>query len=360
MNTDISSTKVSVGFVGCGRVAQHYAKILLSLDPVESFNVVAVCDLDEHKAKMLANQFSCESFDCCEAMFARAKLDLVVIMVPSGAHYEVAEAALICGLNVLVEKPLTLKLEDAEQLRALSIQKNLVCATVFQNRYNPAVQVLKQAFDKGSFGTIVTVAVRLRWCREQDYYNDGWHGTWAMDGGVASQQAIHHIDALNWILGPVNSVVASATARVNVLEAEDTMVALLQLSNGALGTLELTTGARPRDFEASLSIVGDKGFAEIGGVALNQVKEWSFIEDPGLGESIPSRFSEDVDTGYGLGHGRLLRDVSQKLLAGSSEVPVTLEQSMSTLKLLHSLYASVEKSSWINVGDGIGSNTLGR
>ena len=110
----------------------------------------------------------------------------------------------------------------------------------------------------------------MRWCRLQDYYEDGWHGTWKYDGGVINQQAIHHVDALNWLLGPVDSLTATITNRLNNLEAEDTLVSIMKFENGALGTIEATTAARPEDFEASLSVVGENGMVLVGGIALNK------------------------------------------------------------------------------------------
>ena len=98
---------------------------------------------------------------------------------------------------------MSLRIEHAEELIDISSIKNKFCASIFQNRLNPAVDITKKAFENNRFGNLVSVSVRLRWCRLQDYYNDGWHGTWAQDGGVTNQQAIHHVDALTWICGEV-------------------------------------------------------------------------------------------------------------------------------------------------------------
>ena len=145
-------------------------------------------------------------------------------------------------------------------------------AVAFQNRLNPSIAYVKNLLLKKKFGKIISSSVRLRWCRYQDYYNDDWHGKWSMDGGVLNQQAIHHIDAINYLIGKIETVAAFSTKRINKLEAEDTIVSILKFKNGSLGTFEATTAARPIDLEASLAITGDKGYVDISGIALNNIK----------------------------------------------------------------------------------------
>ena len=132
-------------------------------------------------------------------MFEEIKVDLIIILTPSGLHYEHSNLALNFGFNVLVEKPICLLPADAEKLYKKAKSKKLLLGVGFQNRYNKAIVFLKNALDKKLFGKIVSISVVLRWCRFQNYYSDDWHGTWKFDGGVINQQAIHHIDALNYI-----------------------------------------------------------------------------------------------------------------------------------------------------------------
>ena len=155
-----------------------------------------------------------------------------------------------------------------------SIKMNLMLGVVYQNRLNPAIQFLKNELNKGVFGKIITASIRLRWARYQDYYEDEWHGTWKQDGGVINQQAIHHVDVMNWLCGPVTEVCATGGNLINNLEAEDTMVGIIKFKNGSFGTIEATTGLRPKDQEASISIVGDKAIATVGGIALNKIEKW--------------------------------------------------------------------------------------
>ena len=247
--------KIKIGVLGCGRVCEHYIQKIFIPERVGNlYEVVAVCDVDIEKSTYVANIFSCKAYNSIQEFVQQEYMELVIILTKSGQHYEHSKICLLNNLNVIVEKPLSLRIDHAQELINISTSNGKFCASIFQNRLNPAVVATKNAFEKKRFGNLVSVSVRLRWCRLQEYYNDGWHGTWAQDGGVTNQQAIHHIDALTWICGNVKSVSAISAKRANELEAEDTLVAAIHLENGGLATLELTTAARPKDIEASITI----------------------------------------------------------------------------------------------------------
>jgi len=259
-----------------------------------------------------------------------------------------------------VEKPITMLPGEAEELNKLAAKHDIMYAAAFQNRLNPAVRCLQRAIERKRFGKIVTATIRLRWCRHQSYYEDGWHGTWVQDGGVINQQAIHHVDALNWLLGPVDSVCVATGNRLNLLEAEDTLVAAVRYSSGALGTIEATTAARPEDLEASLSVVGEKGMALIGGIALNKIETWKFVEPEPEDADTPSLYSQEVPTGYGLSHGPLLQEIIDRLQRGSKIPPVTAEDALRTTELVHALYRSDEIGGWVRLADKPVSHRLGQ
>ncbi|MET1413416.1 Gfo/Idh/MocA family oxidoreductase [Roseibium sp. HPY-6] len=355
----MTETKLRVGLLGCGRVAQHYVKILNGDPGVTGLEIVGCADARSQAATATANALNSTAFASLDAMIDGAKPDLVLVLTPSGDHTVHARDALEKGCHVICEKPITLLPGDAYDLAELAASKGLMYGCIFQNRYNPAVMKLKETFAEGRFGRIISACVRLRWCREQSYYEDEWHGTWAMDGGVINQQAIHHVDALNWICGPVERVSAAMANRMNELEAEDTMVAALQFSNGALGTIEATTAARPRDFEASLSIVGEKGMAQIGGIALNTIDTWEFTESRPSDHTVFEEFSRSVPTGYGLSHGPMLQDIADRLLSGDIQPPITALDAVRSVELVHALYKSIESETWVNIGDQPLSSRLG-
>jgi len=350
--------KVNIGVIGCGRVANHYKKILDS-GAVSGWDMVGFCDLLEYKAKDLAKHFNTKSYDSFHELIVNARPELVLILTPSGMHYENTKFALEQGCNVLVEKPITMLPQQAQELDSIAKKKDLMYGVAFQNRLNPAIIALEKAIKEDRFGKIITATIRLRWCRYQDYYEDGWHGTWRQDGGVINQQAIHHVDAMNWLLGPVKAVNATITNRLNNLEAEDTLVSIVKFNNGALGTIEATTAARPEDYEASLSVVGEKGMVLIGGIALNKIETWKFIEPMEGDKNIKQNLSQEVDTGYGISHAPMLQAVIDALQNNSIIPPVSAGDAVATTELIHALYKSDEIQGWVNLEDNPISERLG-
>lgn len=350
---------VRIGIVGCGRVFQHYLNIFCN-ENVTGYSIVAVCDIDLDICVSASKHFNAKPYADLRAMLSNVSIDLLIISTPSGCHYEHTKLAFEYGVNVLCEKPITMLTEQAAELIEFSQKMNLMYGVAFQNRLNPAVKILEEAVRLGRFGKIVTATIRIRWCRYQDYYNDGWHGTWLNDGGVINQQAIHHIDILNWLVGPIESVCSATGNRLNNLEAEDTMVALIKFENGALGTIEATTAARPHDMEASISIIGEKGVAVIGGIALNNIDTWHFLEELPEDKNVKEKYSQEVPNGYGLSHKFILQMSIDSILAGSNLPAVSAKQALSTTQLIHGLYRSEELGGWVNLSDKPVSCRLGR
>ena len=354
-----NSNNINIAFVGCGRVANHY-KLLMNSNVLKNFKVKSVCDVNLDKAEKFADGFSEKFFDNIEEMLSHKNIDLAIICSPSGMHYSHASILINNGINVLVEKPLTLTVHKSQILENLAKEKKVLLNVAFQNRLNPAIQILKKTFLEGRFGKIVTSTVRLRWCRYQEYYDDEWHGKWFGDGGVINQQAIHHIDAFNWIVGPVEKVCSISSKQLNNLEAEDTLVAILKLKNGGLGTIEATTAARPEDFEASISIVGEKGMVEVVGIALNHIKIWKFINPIDSDANVIKKNSQDVPTGYGLSHITLLQKIIDSLLKKEKKNIISAQEAILSTKLIHALYKSDETRKWVALNEEPVSLRLGK
>jgi UDP-N-acetyl-2-amino-2-deoxyglucuronate dehydrogenase len=353
----VSSNRARVGILGCGRVSARYLEVFRD-ELTDVATVVAVADKISGKREQLAGALEAEAVGGIDDLI-KAKPDIVCILTESGNHAEHALELLRAGINIIVEKPIALRISDAERLGEEAEKRGLICAEIKQNRFNPALQFLRGAVDDGRFGRMVTAGVRVHWCREQSYYNDEWHGRWSMDGGVLSQQAIHHLDALRWLGGPIEAVCASGQAVLNKLEAEDTAVAVVRFESGALGTIEATTSARPRDFEASLHLVGEKALAKVGGLAMNLVETWAPVKPEVDDAGVIERYSQEVPTGYGLSHGPYIRDVLQCLADGRNDVAVGVEEGLKTLRVLHAIYASMESGGWVQLSDGPVSSRLG-
>ena len=220
-----------------------------------------------------------------------------------------------------------------------------------QNRLNRPVKQLRRAIDNGRLGRLVMGTVRVRWCRSDAYYQqDSWRGTWAQDGGVIANQAIHHLDLLQWFLGPVNSVFGfSKTALVNI-EAEDTAVVTLNFKSGALGVFEATNAARPFDTEGSVSILGEGGLVEVGGFAANELKTWNFVDANEADKSVVNDSATNPSDVYGFGHAELYRHF-QAALAGKGHSLVTAKEGLDGIILVHAIYESIETGQQVFIDD---------
>jgi len=350
---------ISIAFLGVGRVFDGRL-IDVFRNEISNFRVEVVCDRDLDRAKRVAKIFGAQFTAKNNKKFWDRDFDAVYIATESGNHFENAKEALEAGKHVIVEKPPALLPEQVTYLALEAQRRRLMYSVILQNRFNPAMVKLKEAYEDGRFGKIALATIRLRWCREQAYYEDGWHGTWKMDGGVVNQQAFHHVDALQWVCGPIDRVVAIQSNAVNKLEAEDTMVASIQFAHGALGVIEVTTAARPNDFEASLSVVGETGLAVVGGIALNNIEMWEFVNQQSEDKKIPNKFSQEVPTGYGLSHRIQIQEIVDRLSAGSIEPPIGGNDALPALELVHALYRSVETNGWVSLKENPRSERLGQ
>jgi len=200
-------------------------------------------------------------------------------------------------------------INEAKTVERLAKKKKLICCVAYQNRFNKAVEKVFQIIKRNQIGKIINSSIRIRWCRYQDYYNDSWHGRWSLDGGVISQQAIHHLDTMIRFCGLPHQVSAFSDRRLNKLEAEDTLVGMIKFKNGILGTVEATTAARPKDYEASITIIGERGIIEIGGIALNKITKWELKGQMNLQNKIKKKYSEEVPNPYGFSHFRIFNKV---------------------------------------------------
>jgi predicted dehydrogenase len=326
---------------------------------VPAAKIVAVCDIVPERAEKYGLGLNVPAFTSAREMYDSVDVDVVDIATPSGDHYERVMEALSSGKHVVVEKPPALRLEHVDDMIREVRERKRKLWVAFQNRYNPAVVKAKETVDSGRLGKLVIATVRVRWCRNQSYYDqDNWHGTWAMDGGVSSQQAIHHIDALRWFMGEVESVGAMCSTRLVGIQCEDLCVAMLRFKNGALGIVEAMTAGRPRDMEASLSILGENGTIILGGLALNQIEFWEFVSPRAGDQWIPELFSNEVPNAYGFGHDVLYSRVVESVLQ-DAPVEISAEEGRKALEVLHAIYASYELGEWVEMKDQPVSSRLG-
>jgi len=327
--------------VGCGRIAKRHAE-LLGNKQITNACLVAVCDIVAAKAERIGKEFSIPHFSDMHEMMKTVQVDVVVVLTESGRHAQHVVALAPYGCNIIVEKPMALTLDDADAMIRACDVAGIRLFVVKQNRFNVPVVKLREAIEQGRFGRLVIGTVRVRWCRAQAYYDqDSWRGTWALDGGVISNQASHHVDLLEWMMGEVDSVFAkSVTALVNI-EAEDTAIVLLRFRSGALGVIEATTATRPKDLEGSISILGEGGTVEIGGFAVNEMKVWNFAKADADDSTVMERYSVNPPDVYGFGHHAYYEHVVDCVLNGKQQLVDGLEGRKS-LELISAIYESIE------------------
>jgi len=327
--------------VGCGRIAKRHSE-LLGFKQINDASLVAVCDLVEGKAKKIGEQFSVPYFTDMHQMMQSVSIDVVVVLTESGNHARHVIELAKYGKHIVVEKPMALVLGDADRMIEACDKSRCKLFIVKQNRFNVPVIKLREALEAGRFGKLVMGTVRVRWCRPQSYYDqDPWRGTWAFDGGVLTNQASHHVDLLEWMMGEVDSVFAmSRTALVNI-EAEDTAVVVLKFKNGALGVIEATTAVRPKDLEGSISVLGEFGSVEIGGFAVNEMKSWNFTETHDGDEEVIEKYSVNPPNVYGFGHLAYYEHVVDCIKNDKRHLVDGLEGRKS-LELISAIYESIE------------------
>jgi len=344
--------KIKVGLVGLGRIAGHHTR---AIKKNKDFSIVSACDLNKKLRQEYNKKFGINVYSHYDEMLSKEKnLDLVVIMTPSGMHFEHAKNILIkYKINLVIEKPTSLRTSNLIKLYNIAKKRNKKIFPVFQNRNNKCVIKLKDLIEKNKLGKIKMVNLILRWCRPQRYYDlSVWRGTFSHDGGALTNQGIHYIDLLRFLAGDIKSVYCTMKTLGANIQVEDSVVGNLELENGGIGSLEVTTAARPKDYEATISLIGSKGVSKIGGLAANIMEEYS--PDP----KICSQFSEKIPDAYGFGHYKLYRDIKNDLFK-KKKFPVQPKDCIKTIRLLNSFYISDECNKKVFVNKCTDSKRLG-
>ncbi|AHC16482.1 Gfo/Idh/MocA family protein [Salinispira pacifica] len=328
--------------IGCGRISKKHID---AINEIEKAELVAVCDLQEDRAKKQAMYAgSIPYYTDYDHMLQNEEIDVVNVLTESGNHARhTIDIVKKYKKHIIVEKPMSLRLDDADEMIRVCDQHGVRLFVVKQNRYNLPVSKLREAIDSGRFGKLVLGTVRVRWCRPQEYYDqDSWRGTWEMDGGALTNQASHHIDLLEWMLGEPVSVYARTETMLSNIEVEDTGAAIIKFKNGAMGIVEATTATRPKDLEGSLSILGEKGSVVIGGFAVNKMDVWNFSDVPEEeNTAILKKFQETPPNVYGFGHKRYIEHVIYSIENGTQALVDGLEGRKS-IELINAIYESAE------------------
>ena len=312
----MSDYPLRFGIIGCGRIAPRHAQALADLNDSHRLRLTAACDVIERRVQHFTETYGGTPYLDYHDLLADPNVDVVSICVPSGLHSQIGQEAARAGKHVLVEKPIALTLEDADALIETCDRCGVTLGVVLQNRFNPPMRDLRALVDSGALGRLLLGSATVRWFRPQEYYEDGWHGTWAMDGGALMNQSIHHIDALQWLMGDVASVFAYTATLAHRMEAEDVGVAVLRFTSGALATIEGSTVTYPENLEGSVALFGEHGSVKVGGTALNRKIFWKVAGALEHEREMLMRETIDPPTVYGYSHREQIIEMASAIREG--------------------------------------------
>ena len=305
--------------IGCGRIAVNHVKAVVN----NNLDFVAACDIEPANIDVLFDKTNYEDrnkveryADYKEMIAKHPDLDLIAIATPSGVHAEIALYCIDHDINLIIEKPMAMNMIDAEDIIRRSKEKGVKVSACHQNRFNIAVQEMRQALEQGRFGRISHGSINVRWNRGKQYYDQAnWRGKWASDGGCLFNQCIHGIDLLRWMMGNEVEEVYGVTKQQfhTYLECEDVGMAVVKFKNGAIGTIEGTVNVYPKNLEETLYLFGENGTVKIGGTSTNNIGVWDFA-DKNEKDTNKAGLQEETSNVYGNGHTSLYADMIEAIV----------------------------------------------
>jgi UDP-N-acetyl-2-amino-2-deoxyglucuronate dehydrogenase len=342
----ITDRKVRFALVGCGRIARNHFEAVKA--HAQHCELTDVCDVDSAHLSAAVAATGATGHTSFNALLAHSKADCVVLTTPSGLHPAQAAEAARAGFDVMTEKPMATRWTDGLAMVRACDEAGVQLFVVKQNRRNRTLQLLKQAVQQGRFGRIHMVSVNVFWTRPQAYYDSAaWRGTWEFDGGAFMNQASHYVDLLDWIVGPVESVMAYTGTLARDIEVEDTGVAALKWRSGAMGTINVTMLTYPKNLEGSITILGEKGSARIGGVAVNEIQHWEFDAPDAMDEQVADASYQTASV-YGHGHPLYYGNVIDTL-RGQAQAEIDGREGLKSLELLIAMYLSARDGKRVNL-----------
>jgi UDP-N-acetyl-2-amino-2-deoxyglucuronate dehydrogenase len=337
---------VGFGIIGCGTIAHFHAR---AIGDVRGARLVACYDTVAAAADKLAEATGCKPYHDLNAMLADPAVEVVTIGTPSGAHLEPALAAARAGKHVIVEKPLEITLRRCDQIIDACDKAGVVLSTIFPSRFHDSSGQLKRAIDQGRFGRLTLGDAVVKWYRSQDYYDSGaWRGTWELDGGGAlMNQAIHSVDLLTWLMGPVVEVRARTGLLAHQrIAVEDVALATVAFANGAMGIIEASTAVFP-GYLKRIEIHGNQGSAVM---EEEDIIRWDFARPMKQDAAILQTMTQRKSGGGGAadpkaighhGHTRQFRDVLTAIKKGQEPLIDGLEGRRS-VEIILAVYKAAE------------------
>lgn len=347
MTKPIQGRKIRFALVGCGRIARNHVGSIR--EHAADAELVAVCDSDPQALAAAVQETGAKGYADIESMLAETNADIVVLTTPSGVHPGHTVKCAHAGFHVLTEKPMATKWEDGLRMVRACDEAGVRLFVVKQNRRNATLQLLRKAVEQKRFGRIYMVTLNVFWQRPQEGYYDqaGWRGTWEMDGGAFMNQASHYVDLLEWLIGPIESLHAYTGTLARDIEAEDTGVLSCKWRSGAMGSLNVTMLTYPKNFEGSITILGEKGTVRVGGVAVNEIQHWEF-EDQQPEDASVKAASYETTSVYGFGHPLYYRNVID-VMRGQAVPEVDGREGLKSLEVLIAAYRSARDGVRVNL-----------
>ena len=342
----IQNRKIKLAVVGCGRISKnHFGAIEKHSNDIE---LVAVCDDNLPVLEETAKKHQVRCYGSYDRLLRDSDCDMVALCTPSGLHASMAIQAARHGKHVMTEKPMATRWKDGVEMVRACDNANVRLFVIKQNRRNTTLQLLKRAIEEKRFGKIYMVHMNIFWTRSQEYYDSAkWRGTWEMDGGAFMNQASHYVDLLEWLIGPVADVQAMTGTLARNIEVEDTGVLNVRWRHGALGSMAVTMLTYPKNLEGSITIIGEKGTVRVGGVAVNDIQLWDFVEPRDYDEQIKNASYETTSV-YGFGHPLYYKNVID-VMRGLAEPETDGREGLKSLELLIAAYISARDARTVSL-----------
>lgn len=326
---------VNFGVIGCGKIGTRHINFLKAMDGI---NILGVADIVPERARNAAMSSNSVAFTDYKELLKNKDTHIVNICSPTGLHAEMCIDALNAGKHVLCEKPLCLKVEEVDKIVEAAKKNNKKIFVVKQNRHNTPIRMLRDALDKGMFGKIYTINANVLWNRRPEYYTEEkWRGTKELDGGALATQASHFVDMLQWIGGPVKSVFAKTETFSHNIETEDTGVLIMKFESGALGTIYYTNCIYDKNLEGSVTILGTKGTAKIGGEYLNKMEHWNV-----QGYPLPANIQSDEPYPVNSKHDQVFREAIKKIIGDENASVVDALEARKTVEIIEAVHLSAQ------------------
>lgn len=345
--------------IGCGRIAVNHIKAvtknnieieaLCDIIPANMMNLLQKCDIQSNESIKFYTDY--------KKLIDEIKPDIIAIATDSGSHAEIALYCIEKGLNIIIEKPMALSIEDCNRIITRSREKGVKVSVCHQNRFNIVVQRMRTALEKGRFGKISHGAVNIRWNRNKNYYDQAnWRGKWASDGGALMNQCIHGIDLLCWMMNDDIEEVFGVTRRQfhNYIEVEDLGMAIIKFENGSIATIEGTVNVFPKNLEETFCLFGEKGTVKLGGKSCNNIDVWEFTEEDEM-DNKNKGLSEITNNIYGNGHTSLYADIIDAI-KNDRKPYVDVYEGKKAVELVLAIYKSQKEAKAIKLPlDGFAS-----